>query len=162
MMHEIFDVNTGQVAVKNGKVLLRAMAIGSCIAVAAYDALTKNAGLAHIMLPGQAPKGSCECAKYASDGIEQLLDQMAKSGSSPETLAVCLVGAGNVLRKPDDTICPSNIQSVTAILAAKNIPVQAAVLGGYDRKGIVLDAENGTISYTKGDDPVRLLWQSQS
>jgi chemotaxis protein CheD len=159
-MQEIFDVNTGQVTVKNGKVLLRAMAIGSCIAVAVYDALTKNAGLAHIMLPGGAPKGSRECTKYASDGIEELLDQMTKSGSNPNALTVCLVGAGNVLRKSDDTICQNNIQSVTAILAAKNIQVQAAVLGGYDRKSIILDAENGTISCTEGDDPVRLLWQS--
>jgi len=34
-MKEIVDVNTGEVAVRSGEFILRAMAIGSCIVVAA-------------------------------------------------------------------------------------------------------------------------------
>jgi chemotaxis protein CheD len=158
-MYEIFDVNTGQVVVKKGQITLRAIAIGSCIAVAVYDPKTNNAGIAHIMLPGQAPQGCCEKTKYACDGIEYLLNQLIESGSVLGDISVCLVGAGNVLRKEDDTVCPNNIQSVTTILAKKAIPVRMSILGGCDRKSVFLDAKNGRISYSQGDSSVKLLWQ---
>jgi chemotaxis protein CheD len=157
-MQEIFDVNTGQVVVKRAPATLRSIAIGSCIAVAAYDPKTKNAGISHVMLPGSAPKESSEKTKHALNGIEHLLNQMIESGSVIGDIEVCLVGAGNILRKEDDTICQSNIQSVTAILAAKNIPVRASILGGFERKSAFLDAQSGRVSYSQGDGAVKSLW----
>ena len=84
---------------------------------------------------------------------------MLEAGAGTDEIEVCLVGAGNVLQKSDDTICTANIESVTGILKEKNIPVMASVLGGTKRKGVFMDVENGSISYTEGDDPVKLLWQ---
>ena len=158
-MQEIIDVSTGQVEVRKGVIVLRAIAIGSCIAVAAYDAKSKNAGLAHIMLPGRAPQGSCEKTKYAYNSIELLLNQMIKLGSFVSDIEVCLVGAGNVLRKQDDTICQSNIQSVTDILKKNNIVVHKSILGGFERKSVFLDVQNGFISCSQGDGAVKLLWK---
>jgi chemotaxis protein CheD len=158
-MKEIIDVNTGETAVQRGEFVLRAMAIGSCIVVAAYDSKTKNAGMAHIMLPGCDPGQSCEKTKYATGGIEQMLNQMLESGSVLDDIEVCLVGAGNVLQKEDDIICEDNIKSVTTILSEKRIPVRASFLGGYERKSVFLDAQNGCVSYSEGDGSVRLLWR---
>lgn len=158
-MQEIFDVNTGQVVVTTGAATLQSLAIGSCIVVAAYDPRTKNAGMSHIMLPGPAPQSSSEKTRYAFNGIEHLLNQMIKSGSVIGDIEVCLVGAGNILRKEDDNLCQSNIQSVTAILAGKNIPIRASILGGFERKGVFLDTPSGRVSYSQGDGAVSLLWQ---
>jgi chemotaxis receptor (MCP) glutamine deamidase CheD len=72
---------------------------------------------------------------------------------------VCLVGAGNVLQKEDDTICDANIESVTGILKEKNISVMASVLGGTKRKSVFMDVETGCISYTEGDEKEKRLWQ---
>jgi chemotaxis protein CheD len=160
-MKEIVDVNTGETAVQRGEFVLRAMAIGSCVVVAAYDSKTKNAGMAHIMLPGCDPGQSCEETKYATGGIEQMLNQMLESGSVLDDIEVCLVGAGNVLQKEDDIICEDNIKSVTTILSEKRIPVRASFLGGNKRKSISIDTETGSISYTEGDDPEKPLWQPQ-
>jgi len=160
-MKEIIDVNTGEVAVRRRKFTLRAMAIGSCIVVVAYDSKAKMGGMAHIMLPGYAPEQYLEKTKYTSNGIEQMLSQMLESGSDIDDVEVCLVGAGNVLQKEDDTICDDNIKSVTMILEEKSIPVGASVLGGYKRKSVLLDIETGSISYTEGDDQEKLLWQPQ-
>lgn len=158
-MQNIVDVNTGEIAVHRGHYLLRSIAIGSCITLAAYDPRTKNAGMAHIMLPGQAPKSYPDKTKYAFDGINQMLRQMSRSGSVLRNIEVCLIGAGNVLRKEDDAICQSNIDSVTAILADKKIRIRSSVLGGYNRKSAFFDAETGHVSYTEGDGPTKLLWQ---
>ena len=159
-MEEVIYVNTGEVKVAMGKAGLLATAIGSCIVVAALDSKKKVGAMAHIMLPGRAPRQYLEKTKYAFDAIEKLLNLMLEAGSNPDDIEVCLVGAGNVLEKENDTICDANIESVTGILKEKNIPVKASVLGGTERKGVVLDTEAGSIFYTEGDEKEKILWQT--
>ena len=155
---KIIDVNTGEVKVAVEKGILRSVGIGSCVVVAAYNLSRKIGGMAHIMLPGAAPQQSLEKTKYAFDGIEQLLNQMFKIGANMDQTEVCLVGAGNVLRKEDDTICQANIKSVTGILKEKSIPVKASVLGGTKRKSVFMDVETGCISYAEGDEKEKYLF----
>ena len=69
------------------------------------------------------------------------------------------MGAGNVLKKKDDTICEDNIKSTTQFLEKKHIPVRAVVLGGTKRKGVFLDVESGSISYTEGEEEEKPLWK---
>jgi chemotaxis protein CheD len=157
---KIIDVNTGEVKAAVEKGILRSVGIGSCVVVAAYNLRGKIGGMAHIMLPGIAPQQSLEKTKYAFDGIEQLLNQMFETGASTDEIGVCLVGAGNILQKKDDTICDANIESVTGILKEKNIPVMASAIGGTKRKSIFLDVENGCISYVEGDEKEKILWQT--
>ena len=156
---KIVDVNTGQVKAAVEKGILRSVGIGSCVVVAAYNLSSKIGGMAHIMLPGIAPQQCLEKTKYAFDGIEQLLNQMFEAGAGTDEIEVCLVGAGNVLQKEDDTICDANIESVTGLLKEKNIPIMASVLGGTKRKSVFMDVENGCISYTEGDEKEKVLWR---
>lgn len=157
---KIIDVNTGEVKAAVEKGILRAIGIGSCVVVVAYALRGKIGGMAHIMLPGIAPQQSLEKTKYAFDGIEQLLNQMFETGASTDEIEVCLVGAGNVLQKEDDAICDANIESVTGILKEKSIPVMVSALGGTKRKSVFLDVEDGSISYTDGDEKEKKLWQA--
>ncbi len=157
---EVIDVKTGEVKVATEGAILRSVAIGSCVAVAALNFKRKTGALAHIMLPGNAPQHSLEKTKYAFDGIEQLLNQMFEAGANTDEIEVCLVGGGNVLKKEDDTICEANIESITQILKGKNIPVMASVLGGTKRKSVFLDVEKGRISYTETDEKEKILWQA--
>ena len=158
-MEEVVYVNTGEVNVAAGKATLRAIAIGSCIVVAALDSKKRVGAMAHVMLPGRAPRQLLEKTKYAFDAIEEMLGQMLEAGSNVDDIKVCLVGAGNVLQKENDTICDANIESVTGILKEKGICVKASVLGGTERKGVVLDTEDGSISYTEGDEGEKTLWE---
>lgn len=157
-MEEVVYVNTGEVKVAAGQAILQAIAIGSCIVVAALDSKKRIGAMAHVMLPGKAPRQFLEKTKYAFDAIEKMLGQMLEAGSKPDDIEVCLVGAGNVLEKENDTICDANIESVTGILEEKGISVKASVLGGRERKGIFLDTETGSISYTEGDEKEKTLW----
>jgi len=158
-MEEVIYVNTGEVKVAMGKAGLLTIAIGSCVVVAALDSKKKVGAMAHVMLPGKAPRRFPEKTKYAFDAIEKLLNLMLEAGSNVDDIKVCLVGAGNVLEKENDTICDANIESVTGILKEKNLPVKASVLGGTERKGVVLDTEAGSISYTEGGEKEKTLWQ---
>ncbi|MBI9017653.1 MAG: chemotaxis protein CheD [Phycisphaerae bacterium] len=157
-MCQTIDVNTGEVVAVKGDAHLRSQTIGSCIVIAAFDKEKTNSGMAHIMLAGAAPANYKHKNKYALDAIEQMLVQMIQLGSAVKDITVSLVGAGNVLRKSDDNICQSNIDSVRAILNEKKIKINASVLGGFLRKSIFLDAKTGTINYTQGDSEKIQLW----
>ncbi len=160
-MKKILDVNTGEVKVTSRQVLLRSTAIGSCIVIAAYDAKSKTGALAHVMLPGKAPGEQPEKTKYAEDAIDRMIAKMTRSGSNSGDIEACLVGAGNVLKREDETICEENIQSVTRLLGKKRIPIRAVALGGTQRKAVLLDVETGAVFYTEGDQKETLLFRSK-
>ena len=84
---------------------------------------------------------------------------MRRAGANRESIEVCLVGAGNVLKKKSDTICQQNIQSTRSLLRQNHIPVRRTVLGGTKRKSVFLDVESGVVSYTEGDEKARHLWR---
>ena len=152
------DVSTGEVKTSSDG-LLRASALGSCVAVAMFDAEAGVGGLAHVMLPGASPDGrQTEHTKYAHDGIRELAHAMAAHGARPERLVACVVGGGNILGRDDDTICEANIASVTRTLEEMQIAVAARELGGTERRSVSLDVEAMKIFYTVGDSATELLW----
>ena len=161
-MKPIVDVNTGEVRVGKGQMVLRSLAIGSCVVVAGYAVKKKVGALAHIMLPGRSPEKTAGKAKYVVDALEEMVRQMVKAGVHKEHIEVCLVGGGNVLQRKGDTIGRENIDSVIQFLHESNIPIRGSILGGTERKGIFLDIESGSISYTKGDGVEKLLWKPGS
>lgn len=161
-MKKIIDVQIGEVEVGRGKVILKSKAIGSCIAVLAYDA-TKNIGaMAHVMLPGSAPanKEPNERTKYAANAIDAMVSRMGHLGSKNDDLEVVLVGAGNVLNRKDDTICKDNIQSTLELLRKKHLKVSAQAVGGINRRSVSLDVERGIISYSESDSSEIQLWRA--
>jgi len=159
-MKPVVDVGVGRVVVTNDSVVLRAIALGSCIGAVAYDAGGKFAGMAHIMLPGRAPDNAEEKTRYAADAIDELLGAMTEAGVKLGKLDVCLVGAANVLRRDDDTICRNNIESVTSILEDKGIEIKASALGGTHRKSVSVDLQTGDVFYTVGNGGKTLLWKA--
>lgn len=144
-----------------GKVILQSKAIGSCLAIVAYDAVKNVGALAHIMLPGRSPgKKTIEKTKYAADAIDAIVSKMSRLGSKKGDIEVALVGGGNVLNREDDTICQANIESATQSLKEKNIPVRAQVVGGTVRRSVSLDVERGIIFYTEGNGSEKELWRA--
>jgi len=159
-MKETIDVPTGRVKADCRGVILKSKAIGSCVAVVAYDAIKKIGAIAHIMLPGTAPgnKKNSEKTKYSANAIEEITHQMTRLGSEIENVVVVIVGGGNVLNRKDDTICKDNIKSTLEILKKKHLKVMAKAVGGISRRSISLDIEHGIINYTEGDGSEKQLW----
>jgi len=160
-MPNLIDINTGEVKIGQGKQTLTCRAIGSCIALVLVDMEKPIGGIAHIMLPGQAPKNSEHPNRYAQNAIEELIYQLSSAYSSFRLIAA-LVGAGNVLCRKDDTICHSNINSVTEILNKYSIPIVESSIGGYERRSVTFFAENGRVLYTMGDSKEQLLLNCRS
>jgi len=159
---KVSDVQIGQVKAGRGKVILQSKAIGSCVAIVACDATKHIGALAHVMLPGRAPaKKATEKTKYADDAIDAIINRMSKLGSKIDDIEVALVGGANILRRPDDTICGSNIESALRLLEEKHLKVRAQAVGGTSRRSVSLDVELGIVYYTEGDGSKKQLWRAK-
>ena len=158
-MKGFINVSTGEVKAGKASNILVSNAIGSCIVVAAIDVVNNIGAMAHIMLPGKAPsKEIQQKTKYAVDAIDKMLQILQQQGAVLSDLSVCLVGAGNVLKKENYTICKDNIQSVINILNEKQLNISAKTLGGILRRSIRLDIENASVYFTEGESKEMLLW----
>jgi len=162
-MKKIIDVQIGDVEVGGAGVILQSKAIGSCIAIVAYDTAKNIGAMAHIMLPGSAPadKQPSEKTKYAADAIDAMVGQMARLGSRNDDIEVAIVGGGNILNRKDDTICKDNIESALELLREKHLKVRAQAVGGTSRRGVSLDIDSGVVFYAEGDGSEMQLWRAQ-
>ncbi|MBA4373374.1 MAG: hypothetical protein C0402_11015 [Thermodesulfovibrio sp.] len=157
----IVEVSTGEVKTGDAATVFSVSALGSCIAVIAYDPFRLVGGIAHVMLPGKSGKKPCdEKLRYADDAIAELLARMEAHGSPRSELVVCLAGGGNVLQRSDDSICTMNIGSVLEVLSLRGIPVAAQSLGGNRRRRVKLDITKGCILCAEGNEKETILWQN--
>jgi chemotaxis protein CheD len=156
------DVQTGEVKAGGRDTLIESSGIGSCIAAVAYDPVNKVGGIAHVMLPGASPKPGGERTRYAADGVEELIKLMKGLGAETQNLVAFMVGGGNVLNSPDDSICRMNAESVAEVLRKHKVCVAAEAVGGTTRRSVALDVASGEVSYTEGDGAIRSLWAPQA
>jgi len=158
-MNEILDVFTGKVEISTSDIIIRVLALGSCIAVVAYDAKNRIGGIAHIMLLGEAPENKKqEENKYAENAVSNLLLQMQKAGADKERMEFCLAGGANVLRRSDDTIAKKNCDSVLQIAKEQKLKVKAKSLGGTQRRRISLDITSGEVKLCVGDNKENIFY----
>ncbi len=160
LVRPVIEVSTGEVQTGNTDVVFSVSALGSCIAVIAYDPCRMSGGIAHVMLPGSSAGKHCgDRLRYAEDAIAELLIRMEALGSVTDQLVVCLAGAGNVLQRADDSICAMNIGSVLRTLSDCGIRVSALSLGGTLRRRVRLDLAEGCVFCAEGNANETILWK---
>jgi PAS domain S-box-containing protein len=155
-------VGTGEVIFGHAGDILESTPLGSCIAVCVYDSRLGVGGMAHVMLPGEAPENESEKNKYALNAVEALSHGMRQMGCEAASIDVCLIGAANVLDISDDTISRKNLDSVLNALREKNLKISAESVGGTLRRSAKFDVKNGAVFFSVGDDEERLLWGASS
>lgn len=123
---------------------LVAHGLGSCIALCLYDALTGVAGMAHIVLPGEAP-GGVPNARYARSALPALHQAMVGRGASANMrryqariaggAQVLVIGGGGSLPRVGDR----NVEAVRDELSRAAIPCCAEQVGGGKGRTVRFD-----------------------
>ncbi len=144
-------VGMGEAVVTQSPDLLRAVGIGSCIAVALYDRNTSIGGLAHVMLPCiEEANDKSDPARFTDVAIGMMIEEMKDRGAYIHDVSAKIFGGANMFPE----IIPTNS---TMNIGERNISAAREELQKYDIEITVEDVGDHvgrTVLFDTGDGSV--------
>ncbi len=143
------SVGIGQLAVsKDGREILVAYGLGSCVGVSAFDPETGVSGLVHILLPASEGKTPApgEPARFADTGVDALLKALACAGVNPGRLTIKLAGGAAVLGPSNAEkfkIGERNAEAIKERLRFHGLRVAREDLGGTKGRTLEVHVSSG-------------------
>jgi len=144
-------IGVGDVAASNStSVTLSTYALGSCVAVVAYDALVHAGAILHLMLPQSSisPEKAVEQpAMFADTGFPVMLTKLVGMRADPRRARLFLAGGAAVLQGKDPfKIGVRNIEAVNQNIQQRGLCVVATSLGGVVNRTVHLDVATGMVT----------------
>ena len=135
-------------------VVLVTYALGSCIAVSAYDPVAKVGGMLHFMLPESALDSSKALANpcmFADTGIPLLFRAVAELGGQAKRLIVRIAGGAQVLDAQGVfEIGRRNYLAARKILWKAGILISGEAVGGEVSRTVRLELDSGKLWIREG------------
>src|ERR1700733_11520532 len=132
---------------RDAESVLVTYALGSCIAVAMHDPVTKVSGLLHYMLPESAidaKKAEQNPFMFADTGIPRMMDVLKSAGGDGKRMVVQLTGGAQVLDSQGVfQIGKRNYLAARRILWKAGILIAGEAVGGEVSRTIRLDLATG-------------------
>ncbi len=132
-----------------GHPLLRALGLGSCIGLCAYDPVMKLAGLAHIMLPESRIGKGNDVGKYADTAVPELVTQMVKKGATKARLRMVIAGGAQLFtfETTNDRldVGKRNAEAVKNAIFALKLRLLAEDVGGKVGRTVTFNADTGEV-----------------
>jgi len=129
-------------------------ALGSCIAVAMHDPVTKVSGLLHYMLPESAldaKKAEQNPFMFADTGIPRLMDALKAAGGEGKRMVVRLTGGAQVLDSQGVfQIGKRNYLAARRILWKAGILIAGEAVGGEVSRTTRLEVGSGRLWVREG------------
>jgi chemotaxis protein CheD len=142
-------VGLAQAAAGGGDTVLRCAGLGSCVAVALWDAECRIGALAHVMLPG--PELSAvggEPGRFARTAVPHLLALLAEHGATGPVTARLVGGAAMfraLLAMNGINVGERNVLAARAALAAAGVPLVGEDVGGDYGRSVRFDVRSGRV-----------------
>ena len=129
---------------------LTAMALGSCVAVVAYDPVSRVTGMAHIALPGNPRDRNRQQGEgyYADTAIPALFEQMGRRGASKAGLGleIKLIGGASILGvMAGRDIGKRNVLGVKRVLWRHGLGPMAEEVGGSNSRTVKVQGGGGRV-----------------
>jgi chemotaxis protein CheD len=124
-------------------------ALGSCIAITAYEPHLKVGGMLHYLLPDAAvneEKARIRPAMFGNTGIPLLLGRMYRLGCKKEDLIVTVAGGGQICNVAGVFgIGERNYQMGCYLLSKDGIMVRGEDVGGRFSRSVYLELATGRV-----------------
>ncbi|MGN1089105.1 MAG: chemotaxis protein CheD [Huintestinicola sp.] len=137
--------------------VLATYALGSCVGIALYDAESKVAGLAHIMLPWSkdAPSAADNMRRYADTGITELIQLMCANGAKKYRLTAKIAGGAQMFAATSSVfnIGERNVEAVRTVLGTYNIPIIASQTGENFGRTVFFHSDTGGLEIKAATRP---------
>lgn len=164
-MGTTLTVGIADLKVGKGDDVLVTYALGSCVGICLYDADSKIAGLAHIMLPlskdaSAASKATLENRRrYADTGITELIQEMNLAGASTKNLTAKIAGGAQMFSASSAVfnIGERNLEAVKKMLASYRIRIVADDTGLNYGRTVFFHADTGIMEVKSATRETRLL-----
>lgn len=121
--------------------------LGSCLGVALVDDVAGVGGLIHVMLPEADGGNGDNEAKFADTGVRALVEAMEEAGGDVENMRAKIAGGSNMLdfSESGSGIGERNAAAVRETLAALDVPVVEADVGGEHGRSLRLESATGDL-----------------
>lgn len=134
----------------SGDAVLITLGLGSCVAIALYDATAKVGGLAHILLPSRSLSRTSDVpGRFPQTAIPALIAEMVKLGADQRRLTARLVGGASMFANlaPPGSIQMGdrNVVACREVLNAQTIPIIAEAIGGGAGRSLWFYSGDGRI-----------------
>jgi chemotaxis protein CheD len=151
---------------RDAESVLVTYALGSCIAVAMHDPVTKVSGLLHYMLPESSidtNKAEQNPWMFADTGIPRLLDAVRAAGADGKRMVVRLAGGAQVLDGQGVfQIGKRNYLAARRILWKAGVFIAAEAVGGEVSRTTRLEVGSGRLWVREGGGIERELVRNQA
>ncbi|HEY2850394.1 MAG TPA: chemotaxis protein CheD [Gemmatimonadaceae bacterium] len=135
-------------AVAKGHSRIVTIGLGSCVAIAIHDRVTKVGGLAHVLLPDASlGRGVENRARYASTAVPLLLDEMRALGAAGPWAGTLVGGAAlfGPMLAFGGAVGARNVEAARAALARARVPVVGEDVGGESGRTVSFDVYTGEL-----------------
>jgi chemotaxis protein CheD len=149
-MSTVIKVGMADLKVAKAPDILQTCGLGSCVGICLWDAATKVAGMAHIMLPDSSQsKSQLNQAKFADTAIILLIESMLELGCHKTRLVAKIAGGAQMFsfygKNDIMRIGERNAEAVKVTLQKERIRLLAQDTGGNYGRTIEFSAVNGQL-----------------
>jgi|APHM01.1.fsa_nt_gi Chemotaxis protein; stimulates methylation of MCP proteins len=141
------DVEMGEYDVASGSEVLKALGIGSCVAVCLYTDRSNFGAMAHVMLPAEEGEAS---NKHADILIYQMLEEIDRNEEvSKHSLKAKIFGGASMFGESTLNIGKKNVKSVKNILNEENISIVEEDTGGNKGRAVWFNTRSKDVAVRK-------------
>jgi chemotaxis protein CheD len=124
--------------------------LGSCVAIALYDAVARVGGMAHVLLPNESmSRDRSNPAKFSTTAVPLLLAEMHRVGAQLERIRAKIVGGasmfGSLVPNGGMTIGERNVTAVRCALAEARVPIVGEDTGSDYGRSVFLFLDDGRV-----------------
>jgi chemotaxis protein CheD len=153
MNAERVPVRIGEVKVARERSVLFTIGLGSCVAIALYDADARVGGLAHAMLPKPLrSRRPAPAGRFVNTAVAELIDMMIEAGAEPARIRARLAGGASMfaalLPESGLRLGKRNIEAARRALGDAGIPVDGEEVFGEHGRSVFLDTGDGSLLVT--------------
>ncbi len=143
-------IGVGDFGVSNSAdATLSTYALGSCIAIIAYDPANLIAGLLHFMLPDSSKfpdRAIMHPSIFADTGMQLLMWKMKENSADRVALKIFLAGGASELSGDAMfSLGARNIEAIHNILEAEGLEVEEEDLGGVTNRNLRFEIGSGLL-----------------
>jgi chemotaxis protein CheD len=155
---EPIRVRVADYAVASGDAVIATLGLGSCVAIAVYDAKARVGGLAHVLLPNESmSRDRANRAKFPATAVPLLLEEMHKLGAAGPYTGKLVGGAsmfGALLPIGGVNMGQRNVESARRALVDAGVTIIAQDTGGGYGRSVFFHVRDGRLlikSLSHGD-----------